>query len=193
MTPFRALYLSPELLKISSGATCALQVLLTYVPASGAQRLPAGITSQDSKGMRPLDVALVTQQWQAVRLLIGAGALQACPELTQAQRQLRQALLLPDSRRPSGALPLLVRALCSIRCTLDLHRLSPATSHSFPDPFPHWHFSMTRNHNTEKMKSAYQFRDLCRSIMSSVWLSFLPSHIGLGRQNSVIMDCRGEP
>ncbi len=133
MTPFRALYLSPELLKISSGATCALQVLLTYGPASGAQRLPAGITSQDSKGMRPLDVALVTQQWQAVRLLIGAGALQACPELTQAQRQLRQALLLPDNRRPIGALPFLVRAHCSTTCTSDLHKLSPAPSHSFPD------------------------------------------------------------
>ena len=83
-------------------------MLLTYIPANGAQRLPACITSQDSKDMRPLDVALVTQQWPAVRLLISAGALQACPELTQVQRELRQLLLLPDSRRQSGALLLLV-------------------------------------------------------------------------------------
>ena len=136
MALFCTLSVVPKLLRAFTGTKCALQVLLTYVPANGAQRLPACITIQDSKGMRPLDVALVTQQWQAVRLLIGAGALQACPELTQAQRQLQQALLLPDSRRPSGALPILVRAHCSIRFTFDLHKLSPAASHTFSDIDP---------------------------------------------------------
>ena len=123
----------PKLLKAFTGSECALQVLLTYVPANGAQRLPACITLQDDKGMRPLDVALATQQWQAVRLLIGAGALQACSELTQAQRQLQQALLLPDSRRPSGALPFLVRAQGSILSTFDLLRLSHRQHHT-PSP-----------------------------------------------------------
>ena len=107
-----------------------MQVLLTYIPANGAQRLPACITSQDCKDMRPLDVALATQQWPAVRLLISAGALQACPELTQAQRELRQLLLLPDNRRQSGALLLLVwgtpliHPLTCTLCwqTLDDHR-----------------------------------------------------------------------
>lgn len=86
-----------------------MQVLLTHVPANGAQRQAAGISSRDSKHLRPLDVALMTQQWPAVRLLISAGSLHTCPELTDAQRQLQQLLLLPDSRRQSGAFLLLVR------------------------------------------------------------------------------------
>ena len=85
-----------------------MQVLLTYVPEGGAQRPPTCISSQDAEDRRPLDVALATQQWPAVRLLIAAGALQACPELAHARRELQQLLLLPDSRRQSGALQLLV-------------------------------------------------------------------------------------
>ena len=85
-----------------------VQVLLTHVPEGGSQRPPTCISSQDSEDMRPLDVALATQQWPAVRLLIAAGALQACPELTRAQQELQQLLLLPDSRRQSGALVFLV-------------------------------------------------------------------------------------
>lgn len=85
-----------------------LQVLLTYVPEGGAQRPPTCISAQDSEDARPLDVALATQQWRAVRLLIAAGALQACPELAHARRELQQLLLLPDGRRQSGALQFLV-------------------------------------------------------------------------------------
>ena len=85
-----------------------MQVLLTYVPEGGSQRPPTCISSQDSEDRRPLDVALATQQWPAVRLLIAAGALQACPELARAQQELQQLLLLPDSRRQSGALLFLV-------------------------------------------------------------------------------------
>ena len=85
-----------------------LQVLLTYVPEGGAQRPPTCISAQDSEDRRLLDVALATQQWRAVRLLIAAGALLACPELARARRDLQQLLLLPDGRRQSGALHFLV-------------------------------------------------------------------------------------
>ena len=88
-----------------------MQVLLTYVPEGGAQRPPTCISAQDSEDRRPLDVALATQQWRAVRLLIAAGALQACPELTRARQELQQLLLLPDGRRQSGALLFLVSSL----------------------------------------------------------------------------------
>ena len=83
-------------------------MLLTYVPEGGAQRPPTCISAQDSEDARPLDVALATQQWRAVRLLIAAGALQACPELARARQELQQLLLLPDGRRQSGALQFLV-------------------------------------------------------------------------------------
>ena len=81
--------------------------------------------------MRPLDLALATQQWPAVRLLISAGALQACPELTQAQGELQQQLQLPDSRRHSGALLLLV-GTPFLDKGFDLHMLLPAKPRS-PD------------------------------------------------------------
>ena len=106
----------------------AMQVLLTYMPADRAQRLPACISSQDSRDLRPLDLALATQQWPAVRLLISAGALQTCPELTQAQRELQQQLQLPDSRRHSGPLVLLVGTHL-FELYLDLHILLLANVH----------------------------------------------------------------
>ena len=62
-----------------------MQVLLTHQPAIGAPRQVANILTRDQEDRRPLDAALMTQQWPAVRLLIAAGALQACPELGDAQ------------------------------------------------------------------------------------------------------------
>ncbi|CAL8465257.1 g4792 [Coccomyxa elongata] len=73
-----------------------LEVLLTYRPATGAARPGAPVTEKDSESRRPLDMALVSQQWPAVRLLIAAGALSKCPELEDARRELDQLLPAAD-------------------------------------------------------------------------------------------------
>ncbi|BDA50235.1 probable Ankyrin repeat and IBR domain-containing protein 1 [Coccomyxa sp. Obi] len=73
-----------------------LEVLLTYRLATGAARPGAPVTEKDSESRRPLDMALVSQQWPAVRLLIAAGALSKCPELEDARRELDQLLPAAD-------------------------------------------------------------------------------------------------
>lgn len=55
--------------------------MLTHEPASGAPRPGAAVTEKDAANERPLDIALTTQQWPAVRLLVSAGALTKCPEV----------------------------------------------------------------------------------------------------------------
>ncbi len=85
-------------------------MLLTHRPAAGAAQVGAPVTEKDSESRRPLDVALVSQQWPAVRLLIAAGALSKCPELEDARRELNQ--LLPaaeEGAKHGGVLFALVR------------------------------------------------------------------------------------
>ena len=67
-------------------------MLLTHQPANGTPRQVANILTRDQEDRRPLDAALITQQWPAVRLLIAAGALQACLELGDAQRILQRRM-----------------------------------------------------------------------------------------------------
>jgi hypothetical protein len=55
--------------------------MLTHAPAGGAARPGAAVTEKDAANERPLDIALTTQQWRAVRLLVAAGALTKCPEV----------------------------------------------------------------------------------------------------------------
>lgn len=62
----------------------------------------APVTEKDSESRRPLDVALVSQQWPAVRLLIAAGALSKCPELDDARRELNQLLPAADEGAKNG-------------------------------------------------------------------------------------------
>lgn len=90
--------------------TCP-QVLLTYRPATGAARPGAPVTEKDSESRRPLDMALVSQQWLAVRLLITAGALSKCPELEDARRELDQLLPAADvgGKHGGSVLSVLVR------------------------------------------------------------------------------------
>ena len=88
----------------------ARQVLLTYRLATGAARPGAPVTEKDSESRRPLDMALVSQQWPAVRLLIAAGALSKCPELEDARRELDQLLPAEDAGAKHGnVLSVLVR------------------------------------------------------------------------------------
>lgn len=58
-----------------------VQVMLTYAPAGCAARPGAAVTEKDAANERPLDIALTTQQWPAVRLLVSVGALTKCPEV----------------------------------------------------------------------------------------------------------------
>ncbi len=60
------------------------QVMLTHEPAGGRARPGAALAEKDVDDRRPLDLALLTQQWPAVRLLIAAGALGKCPEARAA-------------------------------------------------------------------------------------------------------------
>jgi hypothetical protein len=62
----------------------------------------APVTEKDSESRRPLDVALGSQQWPAVRLLIAAGALSKCPELDDARRELSQLLPAADEGAKNG-------------------------------------------------------------------------------------------
>lgn len=57
------------------------QVMLTHAPAGGGPRPAAAVTERDAEGQRPLDLAITSQQWPAVRLLVAAGALDKCPEV----------------------------------------------------------------------------------------------------------------
>lgn len=78
------------------------QVLLTHRPANGGARPGAPVTEKDSENRRPLDVALASQQWAAVRLLVAAGALSKCPELQDARRELEQLLPAADAGAKHG-------------------------------------------------------------------------------------------
>jgi hypothetical protein len=80
------------------------QVLLTHEPASGRPRPGTTVTEKDVDNRRPLDVALLTQQWPAVRLLIASGALSKCPELDDARRELEQLLPPEDACAKQGGL-----------------------------------------------------------------------------------------
>jgi len=71
----------------------ARQVMLTHAPAGGAARPGAGVTEKDAANERPLDIALTTQQWRAVRLLVAAGALTKCPEVRAQTGGCARALL----------------------------------------------------------------------------------------------------
>lgn len=90
-----------------------MQVLLTHEPASGQPGPGAAVTEKDADNRRPLDVALLTQQWPAVRLLIAAGALSKCPELDDARRELQQLLPCNDAAAKHGGL---MAALVSSPC-----------------------------------------------------------------------------
>jgi hypothetical protein len=84
------------------------QVLLTHQPANGRPKQVADILTADQDGQQPLDIALITRQWPAVRFLIAAGALQACPELAKAERLL-QRHMASVNKDQFKALRLLVR------------------------------------------------------------------------------------
>lgn len=58
------------------------------------------VTEKDALDERPLEVAINTQQWAAVRLLVSAGALTKCPEMDDERRELERRM--PSSRSNSG-------------------------------------------------------------------------------------------
>jgi hypothetical protein len=77
------------------------------------------VTEKDAADERPLEVALNTQQWAAVRLLVGAGALTKCPEMDDERRELER--LMPSGRptgffgKSAGIVELLVRPSASLQ------------------------------------------------------------------------------
>jgi hypothetical protein len=92
------------------GVVILAQVLLTHPLPDGRAVV---VTEKDAADERPLEVALNTQQWAAVRLLVGAGALTKCPEMDDERRELER--LMPSGRptgffgKSAGIVELLVR------------------------------------------------------------------------------------
>eukprot|EP00884_Botryococcus_braunii_P009051 jgi/Botrbrau1/18147/Bobra.53_1s0018.1 len=64
-----------------------IRVLLTHPLPDGRVVV---VTEKDAGDERPLEVAINTQQWAAVRLLVSAGALTKCPEMDDERRELER-------------------------------------------------------------------------------------------------------
>ncbi|KAK9815937.1 hypothetical protein WJX72_012289 [[Myrmecia] bisecta] len=94
-------------------------------------------TSPDIQGTTPLDIALDTRQWRAVRLLIAAGALEKCRQMDQMRQLLADMLpnaLLGRARLP-GLLPSGLQSVLGLvfrqpnsRSTLDGPASEPGTA-----------------------------------------------------------------
>ncbi|KAK9832549.1 hypothetical protein WJX81_008317 [Elliptochloris bilobata] len=121
--------------------SCSLQlleVMLTHEPSGGARRPGAAVTEKDAANERPLDIALTTQQWPAVRLLVSAGALTKCPELDDARRELEQLLPTPASSKAGGglasALPFGLASLFGLVAPAEAQRGDGCAADAAPSP-----------------------------------------------------------
>eukprot|EP01025_Chloroclados_australasicus_P000423 TRINITY_DN10236_c0_g1_i5.p1 TRINITY_DN10236_c0_g1~~TRINITY_DN10236_c0_g1_i5.p1 ORF type:complete len:904 (-),score=81.98 TRINITY_DN10236_c0_g1_i5:291-3002(-) len=83
---------TPLHLSILSGSTEVLEVIITSVSQKGNR---VKLDAVDDMGRTPLDLAVLTQQWDIVKRLVRVGALESSGALRQAREDLKE--VLPES------------------------------------------------------------------------------------------------